>query len=193
MIYVFTPSQKGSIAEAAIVVAAIKLGISVLKPVNEGLRYDLIFELGGEFVRVQCKWIVRRGDVIVFPCVSRRRSAGGFVQKRYTSTEIDALAGYFAELDRCYFLLFDQVPQSRAVTLRLGPTRNNQQRGINWAENYEFGATLARFGAVAQLGERLDGIQEVRGSIPLGSTSIMSSRPARPDGRARRPERDHAG
>jgi hypothetical protein len=26
-------------------------------------------------------------------------------------------------------------------------------------------------GAVAQLGERLNGIQEVRGSIPLGSTS----------------------
>jgi hypothetical protein len=27
-------------------------------------------------------------------------------------------------------------------------------------------------GAVAQLGERLNGIQEVRGSIPLGSTRI---------------------
>ena len=40
-----TPSQKGSIAEAAIVAAAVKLGVSVLKPVNEGLRYDLVFEL----------------------------------------------------------------------------------------------------------------------------------------------------
>ncbi len=29
-----------------------------------------------------------------------------------------------------------------------------------------------RSGAVAQLGERLNGIQEVRGSIPLSSTSI---------------------
>jgi hypothetical protein len=27
-----------------------------------------------------------------------------------------------------------------------------------------------KFGAVAQMGERLNGIQEVRGSIPLGST-----------------------
>jgi hypothetical protein len=29
----------------------------------------------------------------------------------------------------------------------------------------------SRKGAVAQLGERLNGIQEVRGSIPLGSTN----------------------
>ncbi len=30
----------------------------------------------------------------------------------------------------------------------------------------------ALFGAVAQLGERLNGIQEVRGSTPLGSTKL---------------------
>jgi hypothetical protein len=29
-------------------------------------------------------------------------------------------------------------------------------------------------GAVAQLGERLNGIQEVEGSIPFGSTKILS-------------------
>ena len=30
------------------------------------------------------------------------------------------------------------------------------------------------FGAVAQLGERVNGIHEVRGSIPLGSTSLRT-------------------
>ena len=30
----------------------------------------------------------------------------------------------------------------------------------------------AKFGALAQLGERLHGMQEVRGSIPLGSTKL---------------------
>ena len=30
-------------------------------------------------------------------------------------------------------------------------------------------------GAVAQLGERLNGIQEVRGSIPLGSTKYLTN------------------
>jgi PD-(D/E)XK endonuclease len=172
---VLTPSQKGSIAEAAIVAAAIKLGISVFKPINEGLRYDVVFEISGRFVRVQCKWIVRRGNVLIVPFVSRRRCAGGFVQKRYTQSEVDAFAAYSAEVDRCYFLPFDRFPQSRAVSLRLGPTQNNQEKGINWAEEYELGAKLGVPGAVAQLGERADGIREVRGSIPLGSTEGRSS------------------
>ena len=36
-----------------------------------------------------------------------------------------------------------------------------------------------RNGAVAQLGERRNGIAEVRGSIPLGSTIIPAPYPAR--------------
>ena len=38
-----TTDQKGTIAETSIVAAAVKLGIGVLKPVNDGLRYDLVF------------------------------------------------------------------------------------------------------------------------------------------------------
>ena len=32
------------------------------------------------------------------------------------------------------------------------------------------------FGAIAQLGERLHGMQEVRGSIPRSSTKVLKSR-----------------
>ncbi len=153
-----TPSQKGSIAESAIVHAAIKLGINVFGPFNEGLRYDLIFELDGRFVRVQCKWAVKRGEAVVVTCRSTRRGPDGFIRLPYTAEEIDAYAAYCAELDRCYFIPFEAFPSHRAaIQLRLGPTHNNQQRGINWAEEYEFGATLAQFGAVAQLGERRAG------------------------------------
>jgi hypothetical protein len=93
--------------------------------------------------------------------------------KRYSRSEIDAFAGYSAELDRCYFLPFDLFPQSRAVSLRLGRTRNNQAKGINWAEEYEFGATLGTNGAIAQLGERVHGMHEVAGSSPAGSTELQ--------------------
>ena len=44
--------------------------------------------------------------------------------------------------------------------------------GVNWAESFEFGATLTQFGAVAQLGERRHGMAEARGSSPLGSTEL---------------------
>jgi hypothetical protein len=34
---------------------------------------------------------------------------------------------------------------------------------------------MRRIGAIAQLGERLHGMQEVSGSIPLGSTNVTSN------------------
>src|SRR4051794_15299449 len=40
-----TTDQKGAIAELAIQLAATKLGIDVYRPVAEGGRYDMIFDL----------------------------------------------------------------------------------------------------------------------------------------------------
>jgi hypothetical protein len=62
---VLTTDQKGSIAEMAIASAAIKLGVGVLKPLSDGHRYDLIFDVVPDLLRVQCKWAVRRGDVVM--------------------------------------------------------------------------------------------------------------------------------
>ena len=53
---VLTTNDKGNIAEAAIALEAIKLGINVFKPVAEHGRYDLAFDLGHRILRVQCKW-----------------------------------------------------------------------------------------------------------------------------------------
>jgi hypothetical protein len=51
-----TPNHKGSIAEAEIAAAAIREGVTVLKPLGEHGRYDLVFDVDGHLVRVQCKW-----------------------------------------------------------------------------------------------------------------------------------------
>jgi hypothetical protein len=70
----------------------------------------------------------------------------------------------------------------RSLQLRLGLARNNQRKGINWAEEFAFERLrLGLPGAVAQLGERQSGTLEVRGSIPLGSiTSSGASDRAAP-------------
>ena len=162
--------QKGSIAETAIIHAAVKLGIDVYKPVSDGTRCDLIFDLGSELVRVQCKWASRHGDVIAVLCYSSRRSRDGLLRRPYTAEEVDAFAAYCADVDCCYFMRIAQFPGRQQILLRLAPTRNNQKLGINWAEAYEFGATLGTSGAVAQLGERQSGTLEAAGSSPAGST-----------------------
>ena len=132
-----TTNQKGAIAEAAVALQAVRLGIDVYRPVVEGGRYDLIFALDSGLLRIQCKWAARHGDVVVVRCISCRRGREGFVRRRYTADEIDAFAAYCMDVDRCFILPIDRFPASSAIQLRLGPTRNNQKAGVNWADDYD--------------------------------------------------------
>ena len=88
-----TTDQKGAIAESAIAHAAIKIGIDVYRPVSEGGRYDMIFDLINRLVRVQCKWASRYGDVIVVRCASNRRSRYGLVRRPYDAERDRRLRG----------------------------------------------------------------------------------------------------
>jgi hypothetical protein len=170
-----TTNQKGAIAELAVTLAASKAGVGVLKPLV-ATRYDLVLDVGQRFVRVQCKWGVRKGSVISILCRSSRRSRTGIVHRGYTPAEVDAFAAYCAEIDRCFLVPFARIGEARTIQLRLTPTRNNQRRGVNWAEEFDFDRLdWATVGAVAQLGERVTGSHEVTGSNPVGS--IMSALP----------------
>ena len=130
--------QKGAVAESAIVHAAVKLGIGVSKPLTDGERYDLIFDLGSRLVRVQCKWANQRGEVILVRCYSSRRGRERLMRRPYTSDEVDAIAAYCADLDRCYFLPSSIIDSRAEVSLRLGSTRNGQRLRIRWADEFEF-------------------------------------------------------
>jgi hypothetical protein len=46
-----TPSQKGAVAEAGITAMVIQLGLTVLRPLCEGRRYDLAVDLEPELHR----------------------------------------------------------------------------------------------------------------------------------------------
>ena len=65
-----TTDQKGAVAELAIAHAAAELGVGVFKPLTDGERYDLIFDLRPELMRVQCKNAVLRGSILKVPCYS---------------------------------------------------------------------------------------------------------------------------
>jgi PD-(D/E)XK endonuclease len=97
---VLTTDQKGAIAETAIALAAVELGVGVSRPIGDE-RYDLIFDLRPELVRVQCKWATRYGDVMIVRCNSSRRNADGLLRTFYKADEIDAIAAYYpAEISR---------------------------------------------------------------------------------------------
>jgi PD-(D/E)XK endonuclease len=158
-------NEKGNIAEAAIVLAAIKLGIHVLKPVDEHGRYDLIFDLERTLIRVQCKWgaLDRSAGVICVRVGGSRHTPAGYVRSTYTGDEVDAIAVYCGELEEVFFVPIEVAEGRSVVRLRLDPPRNGQRACINLANEY-------RLGAIAQLGERPAGSREVVGSSPTSST-----------------------
>lgn len=159
------PNRKGNVAELAIAKEAASLGLSVFAPLTEHGRCDLAVGIGERLLRVQCKWGSRQGDVIHVRLKSSYHSPSrGYVTSTYDQTEIDAVAVYCGELDRCYLLPIELVSGCGVLSLRLGRTRNKQRAALNWAAEYEFP------GAVAQLEERVAGSDEVRGSSPLSST-----------------------
>jgi hypothetical protein len=57
------------------------------------------------------------------------------------TTSQKGAAAYCGDTDQCYFFGFDPNAQNE-MRLRVGPTRNNQAKGLRWARDYEFGAKL---------------------------------------------------
>jgi hypothetical protein len=103
---VLSANVKGAVAEQAIVLAAVKLGIPVLKPVSEHGRSDLALEIGGRLWRVQCKWgrLSEAKDVVVVRTGGSRLSPHGYIRTTYSEDEVDLLAVYCGELDRAFVL-----------------------------------------------------------------------------------------
>ena len=161
------PNLKGNVAELKIAAEAARLGIPVLRPMTEHERYDLVFELGGRLVRVQCKCATRQRDVVVVRFVTNRRGPNGYIRTKYTAHEIDAVAAYCAELDQCYYLPMELIAGTTAMHLRLAPARNGQKAALHFAADHDLGA-------VAQLGERSAGSRKVGGANPPSSTLAQS-------------------
>ncbi len=147
-------------AEAAIA-AAIELGLTVLRPVCEGRRYDIVIDLEPKLLRVQCKLARRlKGVLSVHTRTSRYTPNDGYVSTSYGPAEVDAIAAYSPELRQCFLVPMSEAADRRAIHLRLDPTKNNQARGIKWARDYEFEATIDRLQrmprASPRSGERIE-------------------------------------
>jgi prevent-host-death family protein len=171
-VFVLSSDQKGGIAELAIAAAAVKLGIPVLRPLVEHVRYDLAFQIGERLLRVQCKWGCVDEDQAIIKVQlqgSWLSPTEGYVRRSYSEHEIDLVAVYCEPLDRCYVLPISLVAGRRAIHLRLKPPKNGQRACLNLAVNFELP------GAVAQLVEHQSGTLRARGSSPLSSTPSHSA------------------
>lgn len=128
---------KGDISVGFVAMALMKSGKTVLMPLTYNVRYDLLIDEGGSFLRVQCKTgrLVQDGTVLAFnACSTNHRGE----RKSYVG-DIDFFGVHF---DGRVFL----VPvgkQQTAIWLRMLPPRgrtNSKNKSIRYARDFEVGA-----------------------------------------------------
>lgn len=124
-------ASRGNIAEVMVLAAFVRRGFEVALPFGSGQPYDLVVDLGGPFLRVQCKraWPIR--GCLVFNCRSTDHGRG---PQSYRGLA-DIFGVYFPQTDSVFLVPLDGVAEFEG-RLRLEPARNNQKRGVRPASDF---------------------------------------------------------
>lgn len=128
----------GEISEAIITARFLQLGYVVLIPYGGNQRYDLIIEDDErQLWRVQCKTarIDRSNTVLKFD-TANHNVTGTKRDWRHYREQCDYFAVYCEQLQKIYLIPIDEVGTTNA-NLRLMPAKNNQEKGVRWAKDYE--------------------------------------------------------
>jgi PD-(D/E)XK endonuclease len=136
---------RGNAAEAAVVNALVHAAVHVFVPFGDGCPYDLLADTGDERIRIQVKCARVRKDCVVFNSCTTDHGRG---RANYCG-RADAFAIYVPELARVYIVPVEDCGNFQG-RLRLAPTRNNQRKGVRYAEDYaieRWAASLSRAAA----------------------------------------------
>jgi hypothetical protein len=130
-------SLTGEVSRTQIIAALTFQGKTVLVPLGDHQRYDLVVEDGGRFLRVQCKTgRFAHGAVVFYPCsIDSRSKQGGCVRKGYRG-EVDFFGVYCPELKTSYLVPVGHA-SATGCYLRIDPPKNGQKKRIRWATDYQ--------------------------------------------------------
>jgi hypothetical protein len=130
-------SNIGETSRWQVIAALTRRGKQLLLPIGDHLRYDLVIDEGGTFIRVQCKTGRLRNGVVWFPTCSftSRHQPGTYARRSYRG-EVEFFGVYCPDNGKCYLVPVDKVAPF-AGYLRIDPPRNGQKTRLRWAEDYE--------------------------------------------------------
>ena len=124
---------KGNLSESKVLTAYLEAGFIVSLPFGGGAPYDLMVDTGRRILKVQVKTGRLRNGCILFP--TQRFSGHTGKGRSYSPGEIDIFAVYCPDNERIYILPLGNYPTDGR--LRCSGTKNNQQRKIRWAKDFE--------------------------------------------------------
>ena len=127
-------SHLGDYAECLVMTTLIKHGFNVMRTFNSGVRYDLLAEKKGKFLRIQvkCAWFNHKKNAIDVRlksgCGSKKRPWQG-----YTKLDADVFIIYCVHVDKLFIVPIG----SKIFRLRVCPPNKNGHN-IKLASDYEF-------------------------------------------------------
>jgi hypothetical protein len=126
----------GERSEVIIMARLYEMGYQVFMPLGENQRYDLIIEDDDEHLyRIQCKTGRLSCGSIAFNTASTYFHHNKGSRRDYRG-QIDYFAVYSPDIKKVYLVPVDHVGITEG-RLRLEPPKNNQEKHVRWAKDYE--------------------------------------------------------
>ena len=137
--------QKGTSTELHCILDLTNLGIRCLKPVDESSKYDVVADLNGRFIRIQCKtasWVTDTVEEKVAFSIStccQTTNTKKTTRYKYSKNDIDYFYTWFE--GQGYLV---SIEEATGVTFRwrYEYPKSNQRQGIHIANDYKIEEVL---------------------------------------------------
>jgi hypothetical protein len=147
-------SQRGLQGQTAVLNRLVQLGLEVLLPWGDHIGYDLAYYATTEerhfgffihrenqLVRIQCKvaWLSEDGSYLIFNTSTVSAGGKGVWKKKKTGYEgrAEYFGVYSPDTGKVYMVSVAEAPQASSMRLRLQASKNNQEKNVKWARDYE--------------------------------------------------------
>lgn len=131
----------GDISTANIITQFLESKINVAIPFGDKDRYDLIIDISSKLYKVQCKTVQHDNDTIYIRAYSLTTKNGKIIKNTYHG-QIDFIAAFDNASKKVYLIDNNEIMKHGTVRLRLTKPKNNQKKGVRFAENFELNKVL---------------------------------------------------
>lgn len=137
--------QKGTLTELHCITDLTELGIRCLTPIDDSSRYDVVADLGGKFIKIQCKtasWVTDTAqEKVAFHIDTIRQTTNtkATTKYKYTAEEVDYFYTYFE--GQGYLISINEAT-GVSFRMRYEYPSNNQKKGIHIADNYKIAEVI---------------------------------------------------
>jgi hypothetical protein len=148
-------------------------GWAILVPLTEHEAFDVVAYREARFLRVQVKYRAAVNGAVMFPMKTCWADRHGVHSVPINRQAIDLLCAYCPDTDACYYVDPAQV-LGAGVTLRIAPAKNNQRRGVVWADDFR-SIPASVLGVPAGFGVALERMPLVRHSREPRADWLLSA------------------